>query len=110
MLCINGTVFAWSSKSQSVVASSNVEADYIAQARCVREALWVRKMLNDFGLPIRTINLRADNQGAISLARTFKSNEATMHRDVAYHLSYDYSKKGYVSISNISSTDIVAVG
>ena len=89
---------------------SSVEAEYIALARCVRESLWVRKMLNDFRLEIRTIELRADNQGAIALAKTFNSNAATKHIDVAYPLPRDYSEKGYVSISYISSANMVADG
>ena len=43
-----GAAFDWSSKLQSVVAASSVEAEFISLARCTREALWIRKLLCDF--------------------------------------------------------------
>ena len=44
----------------SVVASSSVEAEYIAQTRCLCEALRVRKLCFDFNISVPTMDNRAD--------------------------------------------------
>lgn len=106
----NGGVFSWSSKRQNVVAASSVEAEYVAQARCVREALWIRKLMHDFNIDEETIDIYADNQGAIALAHDWKVNVATKHIATSYHLQRDYIDKGYVSISYVPSCDMVADG
>ena len=59
-------------------------------------------------MPNLTIELRADNKGAIALAQHAKSSAATKHIDVSYHLTRDYCKKGSVSISYIASQEMVA--
>ena len=107
---INGNAFIWNSKRQSVVAVSSVEAEYIAQARCVREALWVRTLIKDFTGKVSTIDIYADNKGAISLANSNKSSAPTKHIDVSYHLTRDYCMKGYVDINYVASSQMVADG
>ena len=84
-----GACISWSSKRKSVAAASSVEAEYITQARCVREALLMRKLLKDSNTSDGALNLKADNQGAISLANEWKLNAATKHIAVAYYLQRD---------------------
>lgn len=100
-----GASFCWSSKRQSVVAASSVEAEYIAQAR-----LWIRKLLKDFGINVGTVDFRADNQGAIANAKLCKSNMSTKHIAVAYHLQRDYVAKKMVSITYVLSEDMLEDG
>lgn len=66
-----------------MVAASSVEAEYIAQACCVREALWVCRMLADFALPLEAVDLRADNMCAAKVAKDFENNFGTKHIDIA---------------------------
>lgn len=106
----HGATFAWSSKRQTVVAASSVESEYISQARCVREALWIRKLLHDFNMDDGPVEIRADNQGAIILAQDFKMNARTKHIDVAYHLTRDYVAKNMVRMSYVPSEHMVADG
>ncbi|XP_040950752.1 secreted RxLR effector protein 161-like [Gossypium hirsutum] len=40
-------VFSWSSKKQQTVAQSTAEAEYIAAAAAVNQAIWLRKLLCD---------------------------------------------------------------
>lgn len=105
---VGGTAFMWSSKRQSIVASSSQEAEYIAQSKCIRNALWVRKLLNDFGENVSSINIHADNNGAIALAKDSKMTECSKHINVCYHLCRDYIEKGIVNVSYICSDDMVA--
>jgi len=66
---ISGTALSWKSSLQKVVAASSMEAEYIAQAFCNREALWTSTLYRVFGYEPKPIRVYADNVGAIGLAR-----------------------------------------
>ena len=81
-----------------------MEVGYIALARGIREALWIRKLYKEF-YPERfrsgtshdfqhTVPIKCDNEGAISHSREYKASAATKHIAVAYHLTRDYCGKG----------------
>lgn len=107
---ICGASFIWKSKLQTIVAGSSVESEYIALSKCVREGLWVRKLLHDFGLKSRAINILCANQGAITLSEHGKMSAATKHTATCYHLVRDYAEKKLFSISYVPSMDMVADG
>ena len=54
------------------------------------------------------VDIRMDNNGAISLSKAFNSSAAAKHIDDAYHSSRDYVEKGLVKFSYVSSQKIVA--
>ena len=79
-------------------------------SKCAREALWIRKLMNDFGMDMEQISINSDNTGAISLINDDKMNAATKRIDVAYHLARDYNVKGYIDILCVSSISNAADG
>lgn len=109
---IGNVSLSWKSKQQSVVAASSVEAEYIAQAQAVREALWIRGMCQEFGLMDDKVpvTLYADNTGAIALANDIIVSNRSKHIDVVYHLTRDYVEKGMIALRYIPSELIVADG
>lgn len=56
---IGKSIISWKSKLQSVVAVSFQEAEYIGQSYSVREALWLKQLLKDFGVIIRGMTIFA---------------------------------------------------
>ena len=76
---------SWSSKLQKTVAVSTVEAEYIAAASAVKEAIWMRVLLSDLGHNITTVDMRSDSQGAIKLAHNPVVSQRSKHIDVVYH-------------------------
>ena len=85
-----------------------MEAEYIAQALCAREAAWILKLQNDFGVETNAILIHADNTGAIELARDHKSTIKSKHIDVVYHLTRDYVQRGLIKITYIPTKDMIA--
>ena len=90
------------------MAESSVESEYIAQAKSVKEALCIRKLLFDFGIVPKTIDIRGDYKGTITLAKAWKNNSATKHIDMGYHLTRDYCCKNVVSIAYVSTKTMLA--
>ncbi|KXZ42064.1 hypothetical protein GPECTOR_213g434 [Gonium pectorale] len=68
-LLFDGSV-SWQSRLQHSVATSTVEAEYMAASAAAREAIWLRKLMSDLGVNVfgATV-LLGNNQGAQALAR-----------------------------------------
>ena len=49
---LGGSTISWSSKKQSIVAQSTVEAEYVALSEAVRELLWLIKLLANLQIPV----------------------------------------------------------
>ncbi|KAK5843028.1 hypothetical protein PVK06_005456 [Gossypium arboreum] len=47
---LGSTTFCWSSRKQSMVVQSTAEAEYVAAANAVNQAIWLRKILADLNL------------------------------------------------------------
>ena len=66
----------WQAKSQSVVALSTLEAEYIACSHATQKSLWLKRMFKEAadGMAVKISNgpvpIGCDNQGAIKLIAT----------------------------------------
>ncbi|CAD7087458.1 unnamed protein product [Hermetia illucens] len=45
--CLSNGIVTWSSQRQKLVTLSTTEAEYVAAAAAAKEAIWLRKLLND---------------------------------------------------------------
>jgi hypothetical protein len=104
----NGGPISWQSKLQSVVAQSTCEAEYYGAGSATKEALWLRKMLKDFGQPVPSIKISTDNQASLSLLKHGALSPATKHIDVVYHAVRDSVIRGHVEFKHISTHEMVA--
>ena len=89
------SLISWISRTQKCVTTSITEAEYVAMAEAVKDALFVRDVLV-FLVPSRKgkcITVREDNQGAISLASNPLSSARSRHIDVRFHLREKVEKK-----------------
>jgi transposase InsO family protein len=86
MYSLGGGPISWSSKKQPTVATSSVEAEYMACAYGIKEALWLRSLLKlmDFEQKTAT-SILCDNMGAIILTKDPTFHARTKHIDVAHH-------------------------
>jgi hypothetical protein len=83
---INGSPVSWSSKSQSIVALSSTESEYVSLARGVQQAVWMRSWFEEVMLGDKDpTNLMCDNLGAISLSEMMKEHAISKAIDVRYH-------------------------
>lgn len=64
-----GTTISWKANLQLVVAFSTTEVDYIALTKEVKEAIWLKGMIEEFGIYQGQVIVYCDNQSAIHLSK-----------------------------------------
>ena len=105
---LGGGAISWSSRLQPTVAVSTTEAEYMAAAYAIKEALWLRTLLTEMGLEQDTITICADNQSAIKLLRNPVFTMRSKHIDVIYHFARERVIRKDVTIKYISTNNMVA--
>ncbi|GJS09472.1 retrotransposon protein, putative, ty1-copia subclass [Tanacetum coccineum] len=69
---VQGCVVSWKEMLQYVVALSTTEAKYMALTEAVKEAIWLRGLLEELGVKLNTVAVNCDNQGEVLEAKTVK--------------------------------------
>ncbi|KAE9266275.1 hypothetical protein PF008_g31645 [Phytophthora fragariae] len=79
-----GAPVAWRSTFQKTVALSSTEAEYMALSDCVKECVWMRRLLIGAEQVGATV-IYEDNQGAMALAKNVGYQARTKNIDIRYH-------------------------
>jgi len=113
---VSGSVFmlaggpvSWSSKSQTCVAQSSTEAEYVASAEAAKELIWLWYLLQDLHHPpSQPTPLFMDNRGASLLAKNPVHHNRTKHIDIRHHFIRQCVSDGSINIKLISTGDNAA--
>jgi hypothetical protein len=105
---LNGGAITWSSRRQQTVAASTTEAEYMAAAHAVKEALWLRKLMKDLQWSTGIITIGADNQSAIKLLKHPIASMRSKHIDVIYHFARERVARKEVAFEYIRTDNMVA--
>ena len=105
---LNGGAVVWSSKLQPTVAVSTAEAEYMAAAQAVKEALWLKTLLRDFGFSTGPMKINSDNQGAINLLKHPMSSAKSKHIDVIYHFARERVQRKEVNFEYCTTEQMLA--
>lgn len=101
---INNTTVVWSSRRQPTVASSTVEAEYVAVSEATREALWLRCLLREIGFTQSgPTEINCDNKGAIRLALNPGTHQRTKHIDIRHHFIRELIDEKVISLQYIAT-------
>lgn len=97
----NGALATWSSKKQITVSTSTTEAEYIALGHGAREAVWLRRLVNELMPqdPITKITLLSDNESSIPLIMNAKSQNCTKYIDIIQHFVRGVVEDGEVEVN-----------
>ncbi|GJR67455.1 hypothetical protein Tco_0013520 [Tanacetum coccineum] len=82
-----GAAYAMAKKDRESnhLSNEDMEAEYMALTEAVKEAIWLRGLLEELGVELNTVAVNCDNQGAIHLSRNHVFHERTKHINVRYH-------------------------
>ena len=57
----------------------------MAISDCSRQAIWIKTLIKELGIKIRSIPIYGDNQGSIFIASNAVQESHTKHIDICYH-------------------------
>lgn len=100
-----GTAVSWKSTLQSVVALSTTQAEYIALAEGVKEALWLKGMIGELGVSQGSVTVHCDSQSAIHLSKHQVYHERSKHIDVRLHFIRDVVDAQEVLVEKIATEE-----
>jgi hypothetical protein len=108
---LNGGAISWRSSKQSTIADSSTEAEYIAASDAAKEAVWMKKFIEDLGVVpsiANPIEIYCDNNGAIAQAKEPRSHKRSKHVLRKFHLIREIYKRGDIEVNRVDSEDNVA--
>lgn len=100
-----GNTVSWKASLQHIVALPSTEAEYIGVTEAVREALWLRGLVNELGISQDNIDVFCDNQSANHLCKNHTYHERTKHIDIRMYWIRDVISDGKVQIRKIPTSD-----
>ncbi|KAJ4744606.1 Gag-Pol polyprotein [Rhynchospora pubera] len=105
---IGGGAVSWMSRLQDIVALSSTESEYVALTEAVKEMLWLKRLLAQFGLKQMEYVVHCDNQGAIHLSKNAAYHSRTKHIDVRYHFIRDVLDHRKLVVRKVHTKENVA--
>jgi hypothetical protein len=104
-----GGPISWRSKKQPTVALSSMEAEYMAASLATREALWLRTLFAELGLPYSgPTTLYVDNRSAINFSKNSGFHARSKHIDIQHHFVREKIISNKITIIHCASEDNLA--
>lgn len=107
---LHGSAVSWTSKRQPTVATSTAEVELLAVAAATKHALWLRSLLNDFGVAGVVIPIAEDNQSCLAMIANGAASTRAKHLDVALRMVHERVMRQEVVFSYLHFAEMVADG
>ena len=102
---LSGSAISWKATLQSTIALSTTEAEYMVIAEAVKEAIWLRSLVDSLGLKQDITVVYCDSQSAIHLTKNQMYHERTKHIDVRYHFIREIISQGAIVVKKVGTSD-----
>ncbi|GKB50687.1 hypothetical protein Tco_0901440 [Tanacetum coccineum] len=79
------------------------EVEYMAFTEAVKEAIWLRGLLEELGVELNTVVVNCDNQGAIHLSQNHVFHARTKHINVRYHFIREVLEAKTVNVLKVGT-------
>jgi hypothetical protein len=85
-LFLGDSLVAWLRKKQGSISLYSIEAEYIVDATCCTQVLWMIQTLADLEVKyVAPIPIHCDNTSAISVSKNLVFHSKTKHIPIKYH-------------------------
>lgn len=110
-----GAPIAWQSRLQPTVATSTMEAEYMAAYAAIQEIVWIRGVMTELGLKGFELSSRAsptilnmDSKSAIDLAQNPINHKRSKHIRIKYHWIREQVGGKVVKLNHVPTADMRA--
>ena len=104
-----GAALSCGAKKQATVAFSLSEANYQGMAAAVQEALYLRQLLEDFGIQQKhPLAIGEDSQSCINFCQNPVMHERSKHIETKFHFIRDKTEDGTISIHYVPTENMAA--
>ncbi|GKF25336.1 hypothetical protein Tco_0081230 [Tanacetum coccineum] len=101
-------LISWQCKKQTIVANSNIEAEYVAAANCCRQVLWIQNQMLDYGFNFMNTKIHIDNESTICILKNPVFHSKTKHIEIRHHFIRDSCEKKLIQVIKIHTDHNVA--
>lgn len=106
---LGGYLVSWSSKKQSYISLSTIEAEYIKAATCCTHILWMNKAPQDMHVEYEEpLPIMVDNTSAIIISKNLVLHSKTKHIPINYHFLREQVVNKVVKLEYIASNEQIA--
>ncbi|GJY59854.1 retrotransposon protein, putative, ty1-copia subclass [Tanacetum coccineum] len=84
------------------------EAEYMALTKAVKKSIWLKGLLIEQGVNLRSVVVNCDNQSAIHILRNAMFHERTKHINVRYHFIREIVESKEIEVAKIGTKDNAA--
>ena len=101
----NNSAVSQTSHKQSLVATSTMEAEYMALSDAARKAIARSRLYGEFLLKLPPSMVLSDNQGGLDVTEDPTNYQKAKHIDIRYHFVRHALHSDHISIDYIPSTE-----
>ena len=106
---LGNCLVSWSSKKQSSVSLSIVEAEYMATTTCCNQILWMKQTLQDIHVTCdEPIPILCDNTSAISISKNPVMHPKTKHIPIKFHFHREQVTDKNIKMEYIGTKEQIA--
>ncbi|CAM8948080.1 unnamed protein product [Rhodiola kirilowii] len=98
---LGNNLVSWFSKKQNSISLSTVEAEYIAAGSCCTQMLWMKQMLEEYGVKQGLMTLYCDNMSAINISKNPVQHSRTKHIDIRHHYIRELVEKKILTLTHV---------
>ena len=99
----------WCSKKQNITALSTTEAENVATSSAARQAVWLKRLLDDLGEhSTEPTQILCNNKSAIFIAKNPAMHGRTKHIEIRFHFIRKLTFYGLINLKYSYTSDQVA--
>ncbi|GKD53540.1 hypothetical protein Tco_1286927 [Tanacetum coccineum] len=98
---LRSRLISWQCKKQTIVATSTIEAEYVAAASCCGQVLWIQNQMLDYGFNFMDTKIHIDNESTICIVKNLVYDSKTKHIEIRHHFIRDSYEKKLIRVEKI---------